>query len=293
MGLLEGCEMRWQGQRQSGNVEDRRGTGYGRPVAAGGCGFLLLGLLALFLFGDPSLLLQQATAPEMAPIPQTVPPAEPGMPDTARDFVATVLADTEETWGRIFAERGSRYVPPTLVLFEQATRSACGLGSSAMGPFYCSVDQKVYIDLSFYDDLARRFGAPGDFAQAYVLAHEIGHHVQNLIGVMDQVNRLGARIGEAERNALSVRQELQADCFAGIWGHHAAKYRDMLEPGDVEEGLRAAAAIGDDRIQRQTQGYVVPESWTHGSSEQRLYWFRRGLESGNIDSCDTFQQLEP
>jgi predicted metalloprotease len=199
-----------------------------------------------------------------------------------------VLKDTEDTWTSIFRNGGQRYEEPTLVLFSGATNTACGLGESAMGPFYCPGDRQVYLDTSFFDELDQRFGAPGDFAQAYVIAHEIGHHVQNLLGLSERVQSARQRVGRAEGNALSVRLELQADCYAGVWGHYAAQH-DLLDPGDAEEGLRAAASIGDDRLQRQGQGRVVPESFTHGSSEQRVSWLKRGLESGQIDSCDTFQ----
>jgi predicted metalloprotease len=207
--------------------------------------------------------------------------------DPQAQFVSVVLGDTEETWRQVFGDRGEAYAPPILVLFTQATRSACGTGTSAMGPFYCPADRKVYLDLSFFRDLDQRFGAPGDFAQAYVIAHEVGHHVQTMTGVSERVSAMRQRAGESEGNALSVRQELQADCFAGVWGFYASK-RDLLEPGDTEEGLRAAAAIGDDRLQQRGQGYVVPESFTHGSSAQRVEWFQRGLESGRPEACDTF-----
>jgi predicted metalloprotease len=199
-----------------------------------------------------------------------------------------VLKDTEDTWTSIFQSNGQRYEEPTLVLFSGATDTACGLGESAMGPFYCPGDRKVYLDTSFFEELDQRFGAPGDFAQAYVIAHEIGHHVQNLLGLSERVQGARQRAGRAEGNALSVRLELQADCYAGVWGHYAAQH-DLVQPGDAEEGLRAAASIGDDRLQRQGQGRVVPESFTHGSSEQRVSWLKRGLESGQIQSCDTFQ----
>jgi hypothetical protein len=198
------------------------------------------------------------------------------------------MQDTEDTWTSIFRNSGQRYEEPTLVLFSGATNTACGLGESAMGPFYCPGDRQVYLDTSFFEELDQRFGAPGDFAQAYVIAHEIGHHVQNLLGLSERVQNARQRVGRAEGNALSVRLELQADCYAGVWGHYAAQH-DLLQPGDAEEGLRAAASIGDDRLQRQGQGRVVPESFTHGSSEQRVSWLKRGLESGQIDSCDTFQ----
>jgi uncharacterized protein len=199
-----------------------------------------------------------------------------------------VLADTEDTWRPLFDEMGRQYQDPALVLFTGAVDSACGFAQSAMGPFYCPLDQKVYVDLSFYDDLRSRFGAPGDFAQAYVIAHEVGHHVQNLLGIAEQVQALRQQVSEVEANDLSVRMELQADCFAGVWANHANRARSILEEGDIEEGLNAASAIGDDRMQRQAQGYVVPESFTHGSSEQRVRWFRQGLTSGELGACDTF-----
>jgi hypothetical protein len=207
--------------------------------------------------------------------------------DEASIFMRQVLADTEDTWTAIFRERGGTYQPPVLVLFTDATQSACGVGQSAMGPFYCPADQKVYLDLSFFEDLSQRFGAPGDFAQAYVIAHEIGHHVQTITGLSEQVQSARRGLTETQSNQLSVRQELQADCYAGVWGYYAAQ-RQVLEPGDAEEGLRAAAAIGDDRLQRQSQGRIVPESFTHGSSEQRVSWLRRGMESGRLEACDTF-----
>jgi predicted metalloprotease len=257
-----------------------------------GGGALVL-LLVMLLFGvDPSVLLQvlEGGVPT-AEVPAEGPaaPAPAGGPaDELADFVSVVLADTEDTWSELFARAGSRYQPPRLVLFSDAVRSGCGVAGSAVGPFYCALDQKVYIDLAFYRDLRDRFRAPGDFAQAYVIAHEVGHHVQNLTGTSDQVHDLRGRVSEREGNALSVRLELQADCYAGVWAHHADRTRQLLEQGDVEEGLAAAAAIGDDRIQRQTQGQVVPESFTHGSSEQRVRWFRTGLQSGSVESCDTF-----
>lgn len=290
--------MRWQGRRQSSQVEDRRagGMGGGRGLLAGGCGTVVLVVLFAWLTGsDPLALLQQVQETGGVPVGVDAPPGAPGpqatgdaADDLQAQFAATVLADTEETWSTIFRERGYEYRLPTLVLFRQAVQSACGFSSAAVGPFYCPADGKLYIDLAFFDDLHSRFGAPGDFAQAYVLAHEVGHHVQNLLGIADRVTAAQQRArSQAEANELSVRMELQADCLAGVWGHYAHQ-RGLLEPGDAEEGLRAAAAIGDDRMQKQTQGYVTPESWTHGSSEMRAQWLRRGLESGDVDSCDSF-----
>jgi predicted metalloprotease len=254
--------------------------GMGLPIGGGIGGLVLL------------LLVSALTGTNPADLITTTDRGEPGSVGTSGDdpaaqFVSVVLADTEETWTRVFADQNRTYEPPVLVLFTDATQSACGVGQSAMGPFYCPADRKVYLDLSFFRDLEQRFGAPGDFAQAYVVAHEVGHHVQTLLGLSQRLASIRARAGETEANALSVRQELQADCYAGLWGHYAAR-RDLLDPGDAEEGLRAAAAIGDDRLQRQSQGRVVPESFTHGSSEQRVQWLRRGLDTGRMESCDTF-----
>ncbi len=285
--------MKWQGRRTSTNVEDRRGRGpaltRGVPI---GCGGLVVLLVVMFLFGgDPQQLLDvlQETQGPSAQIPGGAPagsaPGPEGAPgDQLGQFAAVVLADTEDTWNELFAAAGSDYREPTLVLFSGAVQSACGFNSAAVGPFYCPADEKLYIDLTFFGDLERRFGAPGDFAQAYVIAHEVGHHVQNLLGISDRIHGARGRVSETEGNRLSVSLELQADCLAGVWGHHAA---DLLEPGDVEEGLRAAAAIGDDAIQRQSTGTVRPESWTHGSSDQRRQWLRRGLETGDPDACET------
>jgi hypothetical protein len=224
------------------------------------------------------------TSPPSTGTGSSAPPAD----DPATELVSVVLKHTEDTWGQIFASRGGTYQPPVLVVFENATQSACGLGQSAMGPFYCPPDQRVYLDLSFFRDLSQRFGAPGDFAQAYVIAHEVGHHVQTVTGLSSRVAAARQGATRQESNALSVRQELQADCYAGVWGHFAAR-DGLLEEGDVEEGLQAAAAIGDDRLQQQSGGRVAPESFTHGSSEQRVTWFRRGLQSGDVDACDSFQ----
>ena len=290
--------MRWREGRRSDNVEDLRGAGGGGfggfpggGLRLGGGGLILL-LVGAWLFGaDPmtllSILAGGGTTAEVPDASMQDGPA-PAANDEAAQFVSVVLADTEDTWTPIFAQNGARYVAPKLVLFTDAIRSACGTAQSAMGPFYCPNDQKVYIDLAFYRELRDRFHAPGDFAQAYVIAHEVGHHVQNLLGTLDQVHGAQEQASREQANALSVRLELQADCYAGVWGYHADRARQLLEAGDVEEGLNAASAIGDDNIQRQTQGTVVPESFTHGSSQQRVSWFRRGLESGSIQSCDTF-----
>jgi hypothetical protein len=325
--------MRWRGQRESENVEDRRdkGGGFGFPFPGGGARFpssgggrgggigiigLLIILGLMFFFGvDPRVIMTggspgggDATYPDIR-LPQERPdttnfpvPDEPQGPpvrrpqttseDDLKQFVAVVLGDTEDVWRDLFARYGARYNDPKLVLFSGGVRSACGLGMAQMGPFYCPIDEKVYIDLDFYEDLKNRFKAPGDFAQAYVIAHEIGHHVQNLLGIAEQVEGLRRRLDETEANALQVRMELQADCFAGIWANRAEESRDIIEPGDIEEALRAASAIGDDRIQRQTQGYVVPDAFTHGSSEQRVRWFTRGYESGKLEVCDTFNADE-
>lgn len=293
--------MRWERGRRSENVEDVRGQR--APLGGGGMriglGGLVIVLVAGYFLGiDPLTLLGGLQGGGMpAPGSEYTDGYDPGAPpapgaepqDELGQFVSVVLADTEDTWVELFQASGSQYQPPRLVLFTDAVRSACGLGQSAMGPFYCPLDQKVYIDLGFYRDLQTRFQAPGDFAQAYVIAHEVGHHVQNLLGISDQVQQRKQQVSEEEANALSVRLELQADCLAGVWAHHADRSRQLLEQGDVEEGLRAASAIGDDRIQRQTQGTVVPESFTHGSSEQRVRWFRQGLSSGSVQQCDTFR----
>jgi predicted metalloprotease len=278
--------MKWQGGRRSRNIEDRRGA-RSPKLLGGGIGTIALVLVALYFGIDPTPLLQQ-TQSGAASSTGTRPTAEDLKNDPLADMVSVVIADTEDVWRELFAAQGRRYEEPTLVLFSGATRSACGLGQAAMGPFYCPADRKAYIDLSFYDQMRTRFRAPGDFAQAYVIAHEVGHHVQNLLGISGQVHQMKQRVGEAEANALSVRLELQADCLAGVWANRADKARNILEAGDVEEALNAASAIGDDTLQRRSQGTVVPESFTHGTSAQRQRWFRVGLESGNPDSCDTF-----
>jgi predicted metalloprotease len=274
--------MQLGGQRSSGNVEDRRGMGVGGTVGIGG---IVLAIIAAFMGIDPSVVLdtaQQVSTREEAPAPK-----KSGPPDEMQVFVSKVLGSTEDVWNATFREMNREYHDPKLVLFTGATRSACGVGQAAMGPFYCPNDEKVYIDLSFYRDLRQRFHAPGDFAQAYVVAHEVGHHVQKQLGIMQKLESLQGRVSKAEFNRASVRVELQADCFAGIWAHHVGN-RNLLDPGDLEEGLAAASAIGDDRLQKQAQGYVVPESFTHGSSQQRVTWFKRGMDSGRMQNCDTF-----
>jgi predicted metalloprotease len=295
--------MRWRGRRQSANIEDRRGQRLPLGMARGGGALLPLVMrlagtrrgLVILAIGAVILWLSGAdlgslvgapgvVAPERDPPVAVQSPAE----QERVEFLAVVLADTEDAWTDLFARAGERYERPTLVLFRDATRSACGLGQAAMGPFYCPGDRKVYLDLAFFDELAQRFAAPGDFAQAYVLAHEIGHHVQTLLGITARTAAAGSARDRAGANALSVRQELQADCFAGVWAHHAHRAREVLEQGDLEEALRAASAIGDDRLQRRTQGHVTPDSFTHGTSEQRSRWFRRGIEEGTVAACDTF-----
>ncbi len=248
---------------------------------------VVVALIAMFFGVDPRLILEGGGQAGNSGQEQQRAPADPAA-DRLKDFVSVVLADTEDTWTDVFRRAGSLYVAPRLVLFTGAVQSACGRAGAAVGPFYCPGDRQVYIDLDFYRMLAQRFGAPGDFAQAYVIAHEVGHHVQNLLGISEKVRAASQRGGEAHANQLSVRQELQADCFAGLWANHANRARNILEAGDVEEGLGAAAAIGDDRLQQQGQGYVAPESFTHGTSEQRVRWFKRGLDSGELKACDTF-----
>ena len=287
--------MRWQNGRRSDNVEDRRGMTPGRMVGGGGVGVIVIALIAMFLGVDPRQILnilgQMNTQTQQ---PSTQKPSsrsaqQPRPDDQLADFISVVLADTEETWNALFQKMGQTYREPKLVLFSGAVQSACGFAQAAMGPFYCPADQKVYIDLSFYQDLQERYKAPGDFAQAYVIAHEVGHHVQNLLGISAQVRQAQQQASQEQANQLSVRQELQADCLAGIWGFHAQKMRNMLEKGDAEEALNAASSIGDDRLQKQSRGYVTPDSFTHGTSEQRVRWFSTGFRSGDINACNTFQ----
>lgn len=297
--------MRLDDMRESDNVEDRRRSGGARMAVGGGLGTILVVVLGLIFGVDPSALLNSGSGGGGG-----VPGGLGGLDDGGggtrgvdqtgdlRDdergkMVSKILASTEDVWRDLLAKSGKRYADPTLVLFRGQVQSACGLSSAAVGPFYCPGDSKVYIDLSFFDELDRRFAAPGDFAQAYVIAHEVGHHVQNLLGISDQVHAKRSRLSKAEYNALSVRLELQADYFAGVWAHHAEKRYRFLEAGDIEEGLRAASAIGDDKIQMQSRGYVVPDSFTHGSSAQRVKWFRKGLETGDLSQGDTFSAANP
>ncbi len=288
--------MKWEGNRESDNVEDRRASGAGGGGRGGiggrgiGIGTIAIALAASFFFGINPMtvlnILSGGGAPEaqVAQGPAQRPPAD----DRMAKFVGTVLADTEDVWKEIFTKGGSAYKEPKLVLFRGATQTACGAGEAAMGPFYCPGDQKVYIDLGFYQTLKERLGAPGDFAQAYVIAHEVGHHVQNLLGISGKMDQMRGKVSQTEFNALSVRLELQADCFAGVWAHHAQKSRQILENGDVEEAMNAAAKIGDDALQKGGSGRVVPESFTHGTSAQRARWFNNGLQNGSVKGCDTF-----
>ena len=283
--------MDFRNGRESDNVEDRRGQGGMHVGGRGkiGIGTVVLALIAWYFGIDPSVVLNTASVVQSPAMEQ----GQPGQPrsraeDELARFTSMVLADTEDTWGEIFRAGRRQYQQPRLVLYTGATQSACGVGQAAMGPFYCPADSKVYLDVSFFDELGTRFGAPGDFAQAYVIAHEVGHHVQNLLGISEKVQQARQRVSEREANNLSVRLELQADCLAGVWAHHADRSRNVLEAGDIEEGLAAASATGDDRLQKQARGYAVPDSFTHGSSAQRARWFRQGLQQGTLRACDTF-----
>ncbi len=290
--------MRWQGGRESENVEDKRRVS-GPVMAVGGLGTLLIVILGLVFGADPAKLLNQVQQANQQAQPQggggggeanrPLTPEE----EEAGKFVRTILADTEDVWTDLFAQEGLTYEVPKLVLFSKSTRSACGMASSAVGPFYCPADGKVFLDTSFFQQMADQFGSPGEFARAYVIAHEIGHHVQNLRGVTRKVDSQRGRLSKAEMNQLSVRLELQADFYAGAWAHHINKRRRVLEAGDVEGALKAASAIGDDALQKAAQGYVVPDSFTHGTSAQRMYWFRKGLETGDVSQGDTFKVREP
>ena len=291
--------MKWEGQDQSSNVEDRRDEGGGSGGGGGlriggrgiGLGSIAIALVAGWVFGiNPLTVLSllsgggMETAPQVQQGPAHAPPAG----DKAAAFVSVVLKDTEQVWGKVLQASGSRYSEPKLVLFRGATPTACGTGEAAMGPFYCPGDRKVYLDLDFFDTLSRRMGAPGDFAQAYVVAHEVGHHLQNLMGITDKVDAMRGKVSQTQMNALSVKVELQADCLAGVWAHHSQQGKGWLDQGDIEEALNAAAKIGDDTLQKASTGRVVPESFTHGSSAQRMSWFKRGMDSGSINQCNTF-----
>jgi predicted metalloprotease len=290
--------MRQDDGRESENIEDRRDSGTGRGFGrrgfpGGGLGIAAVAVVALLFGVDPRIIftavgyLSSNTAPPQAQ--SSGPVRSSPQEEQMKKFVSVVLADTEDTWGQIFQQAGARYEQPKLVLFSGQVESACGYAQAAMGPFYCPGDRKLYLDMSFFNDLATRHNAPGDFAQAYVLAHEVGHHVQNLLGIANQVQAAQQRGGHGQGNPLQVRMELQADCFAGVWANRANQFRKILEPGDLEEALSAAAGVGDDRIQKQSQGYVVPESFTHGSSEQRMRWFTVGAKTGDMNQCDTFK----
>jgi uncharacterized protein len=284
--------MRWEDERRSENVEDQRGMSFGGiGLAGGGIGTVVIVIVALLLGVDPRALLQQTTQ-NTAPAPTSHPVQSSPQEDKLKDFVSAVLGSTEDTWTEVFKQAGRTYVDPKLVLFRGAVQSACGFSRAAVGPFYCPGDQKVYIDLSFYEELRTRFHAPGDFAEAYVIAHEVGHHVQNLLGISEKVMEAQQRGSREHANQLSVRMELQADCLAGVWANRADAARHILEQGDIESGLNAASAIGDDRLQMQSRGYVSPESFTHGSSAQRVRWFKQGLENGRVKECDTFKTAQ-
>lgn len=277
--------MRWLGGRESDNVDDRRGSGGGGLLVGGGIGTVVIAVIVMLLGGDPSDILNQGSGQQAAPVNQQA-------DDKAAQFTRRTLASTEDVWTKLFAEQGNQYRKPVLVLFRGVTSSGCGTAQKAMGPFYCPLDQKVYIDLSFYDDLAERFQAPGELAMAYVIAHEIGHHVQKQLGIMDKTDQLRQRLSEREYNRVSVRLELQADFFAGVWAHHAQGQSISIDENDIESALTAANAIGDDKIQEETQGRVVPDAFTHGSSAQRVYWFKKGLKTGDINQGDTFNSRE-
>lgn len=281
--------MRWKQGRRSTNVEDRRGRRVSRRGAGLGCGTVVIAIVASLIFGiDPFQVIQLLGGAQTSIQQQAPPPSQAGGPDDElKDFVAVVLGDTEDTWGQIFAQSGERYPQPRLVLYTDMVQSACGMNSAATGPFYCPGDQQVYLDLGFLNEL-KRLGANGDFAFAYVIAHEVGHHIQRVTGIEGQVRDMQRRSSKAQANRLSVMMELQADCYAGIWAHHAHTQRQMLEQGDIEEAMRAAASIGDDRLQQMSGRVVRPEAFTHGSSDQRVTWFRKGFQAGRVDACDTF-----
>ena len=283
--------MKWEGNRQSDNVEDRRSGGSSGGSMGGrsiGIGSIAIALVVSYFLGVSPMTVLNVLSGGSAPSSQQAPAHKPPADDRMAQFVSTVLGDTEDVWSKVFTQGGATYKEPKLVLFRGSTATACGQGQAAMGPFYCPGDQKVYIDLGFYETLKNQLGAPGDFAQAYVIAHEVGHHVQNLLGISAKMDQMRSRVSETEYNALSVRLELQADCFAGVWANHAQEARQLLEAGDVEEAMNAAARIGDDALQGARGGSVVPESFTHGTSAQRQRWFNNGLKNGSVKRCDTF-----
>jgi|KBSMisStandDraft_5_1062788.scaffolds.fasta_scaffold43226_4 predicted metalloprotease len=274
--------MLWEGRRGSSNIEDRRGISGGHIAVGGGIGSLVIGLIIYLLGGNPSQVMD--TGPSNAPQTQAEKQAE----DKEAQFVSVVLADTEDIWSKLFSNMNKQYSNPTLVMFNDATQSGCGFANAATGPFYCPSDEKVYLDLSFFREMRDRFNAAGDFAEAYVIAHEVGHHVQNLLGITNKVDAMRGRVDETQMNKLSVKLELQADFLAGVWAHYEQSLKNVIQPGDIEEALNAANAIGDDRLQKESQGYVVPDSFTHGTSQQRMYWFKKGYETGDINEGDTF-----
>ena len=280
--------MRWKGRRQSSNIDDRRRLRLGRKAKGGGIGAIVIALVAMYFGVDPSVVLN-LTQGLQGPAESTSSKPLSAQEKQMGEFVSVVLADTEDAWHGLFKGMNRSYKEPTLVMFSGSVKSACGFAQAAMGPFYCPSDHKVYIDLSFYRDLKLRHKAPGDFAQAYVIAHEVGHHVQTLLGISTKVHQAKRKVSKAEGNKLSVMQELQADCFAGVWANRTERAKRFIEQGDIEEALNAASAIGDDRLQKQSRGYVTPESFTHGSSKQRMRWFRLGLEQGSIAQCNTFK----
>jgi predicted metalloprotease len=285
--------MRWIGRRQSDNIEDRRGMRVGRTAGISGVGLVAVYLISMYFGVDPSVLLGGVQTTQVGSEPGSSEPYQESANEAKqREFIAVVLADTEDVWGAVMADKRGNYRKPTLVLFSGAVDSGCGFAEAATGPFYCPEDERVFIDLSFFDELEQGLGASGDFARAYVVAHEMGHHVQKLLGISERVQEQRQRVDEIEANQLSVRLELQADCYAGLWAKHADQAASILEAGDIDEALSAASAVGDDRLQRRTSGQVVPDSFTHGTSAQRARWFRRGFDTGKLESCDTFKEAE-
>jgi predicted metalloprotease len=279
--------MQWRSSRQSSNVEDQRGMGMGKIVPVGGVGTLILGLIIYFLGGDPTVVMNPSGGGSRTTVSRQSAPSGGGQNDETKQFVSSVLGDTEDTWSKFFEQRGQRYQEPKLVLFSGQVQSACGVAGSSTGPFYCPNDQKLYLDTAFFREMSEKLNAPGDFAQAYVIAHEVGHHVQNQFGILEKVDALRERVSKTQANQLSVRLELQADFYAGVWAHYAQR-KKLLDPGDVEEALGAASAVGDDKLQQQARGYVVPDSFTHGTSEQRVAWFMKGYKSGDLTQGNTF-----